>query len=97
MVVARNIDADGDVDAGSDDLGDIPGQSGHQRSQILFSYKAHCDPEETVLHCDPEDTFLHSEEAADMIETYKFEALLLRDPEWQQIYSIIIKNKKYKW
>ena len=42
------------------------------------------------LHCDPE-------EAADMIETYKFEALLLRDPEWQQIYSIIIKNKKYKW
>ena len=88
MVVARNIDADGDVDAGSDDLGDIPGQSGHQRSQILFSYKAHCDPE---------DTFLHSEEAADMIETYKFEALLLRDPEWQQIYSIIIKNKKYKW
>ena len=47
MVVARNIDADGDVDAGSDDLGDIPGQSGHQRSQILFSYKAHCDPEET--------------------------------------------------
>ena len=39
--------ADGDVDAGSDDLGDIPGQSGHQRSQILFSYKAHCDPEET--------------------------------------------------
>ena len=70
MVVARNIDADGDVDAGSDDLGNIPGQSGHQRSQILFSYKAHCDPE---------DTFLHSEEAADMIETYKFEALLLRD------------------
>ena len=68
MVVARNIDADGDVDAGSDDLGDIPGQSGHQRSQILFSYKAHCDPEEAFLHCDPE-------EASDMIETYKFEVI----------------------
>ena len=72
MVVARNIDADGDVDAGSDDLGNIPGQSGHQRSQILFSYKAHCDPEEVFLHCDPEET-------SDMIETYKCEALLLRD------------------
>ena len=72
MVVVRNIDADGEVDSGSDDLDDIPGQSGHQRSQILFSFKAHCDPEQAFLHCDPEET-------SDMIETYKCEALLLRD------------------
>ena len=72
MVVVRNIDADGEIDSGSDDLDDIPGQSGHQRSQILSSFKAHCDPEQAFLHCDPEET-------SDMIETYKCEALLLRD------------------
>ena len=44
--VATNTDAvdvDLDLDA---DLDDISGQSGRQRSQILFSYRAHCDPAE---------------------------------------------------
>ena len=37
------VDVDLDLDA---DLDDISGQSGRQRSQILFSYRAHCDPAE---------------------------------------------------
>ena len=47
MVVATNTDAG--IRYG-DDIDDIPGQLGHQRSQILFSCKAHCDPENTFLH-----------------------------------------------
>ena len=51
MVVATNTDDDVDVDDGNNELDDIPGQSGHQRSQILFSCRAHCDPgdEERLL------------------------------------------------
>ena len=37
------VDVDLDLDA---DLDDISGRLGRQRSQILFSYRAHCDPEE---------------------------------------------------
>ena len=51
MVVATNTDDDVDVDDGNNELDDIPGQLGHQRSQILFSCRAHCDPgdEERLL------------------------------------------------
>ena len=44
--VATNTDAvdvDLDLDA---DLDDISGRLGRQRSQILFSNRAHCDPKE---------------------------------------------------